>query len=813
MRKHLLLLAALFCIQSVVCAPVSQKQAQKQATQFFSSRGITSIGNVSPVETPETRANGQAPWYAYNAGKNKGFVIISGDDRAVPVLGYSTTGSFSWSSAPEGLKDLLQGYAEEIEWIQKNNVNITKATSTRASSDRNVISPMLQTRWNQGSPYNNACPNFFSNERSVTGCVATAMAQVLYYQYQQYPDKMVKETQAEIPAYQCSTNWRGYGRISVSAIPAGTAIDWSNMLPTYASGASDDQLNAVANLMAMCGASVKMDYRDNRNGGSSASVMSVPQALVNYFGFDESTRYASRSDYSLADWNDLIYNELANGRVVLYGGQSRAGSGHAFVINGYEGDNYFDVNWGWGGMSDGAFLLSVLAPSSTGIGGGTATGGYNMDMSAVINAEPSHNGTKSLGITTRNLSISDNIISLNFANSGLSEGTFDLGFASLNDDGTVTLLNNVTLRLGAVNGSRYEYYTLKYNAANITADGEYRIVAVARRSGDTEWQSLWSSERYLLVTVEGGNVTSIKEMPTNNLTATDMTAGAARATYKLLNVSATINNTGDDRFEGPIYLFASTNEDKGEAVATWSVAIAGRSSANISISWMPETAGTYTLWLCDDNNGQNVLASITGIVIENGEDSRTRIVLTSLNVNNAETQTENTDDDGRSVMHVIGNTIAGTYSIRALAAVDADLYTSLWRYDTAHGSYVEIPRIVGGTRQYNWYILQGSQGAEWSFDFSYDNLSDGKYMLKMAVGTFNTRIYKINPEIWSDDTHCFTIDYATGIKNIKTSNEYVSVYNLQGVRLGHVKSEEVSKYVDSLPSGIYIVNGKKISVK
>lgn len=810
MRRLLLYFLTIFAVQVSWAAPVSQQQASNIARKFLTSKGLRPLLQSAPTFAAPTRGGKAVPWYAYNA-EDKGFVIVSGDDRTAPVLAYSLEGSFSWDTAPENMKAFLQRYANEIAWLQDNNITVNKTKNTRATTDRATIAPMLQTKWDQDEPYNNACPLFFSqsNGRCVTGCVATAMAQVLYYNYQQHPDRMVTATQAEIPAYQCSTNWQGYGHISIDSVPANSPIDWNNMLPEYTSGATDAQTTAIANLMAWCGASIKMNYANNANGGSGTSVASVQQALIKYFGFDASTTYASQSNYSLADWNDLIYNELANNRVVLYGGQSSSGSGHAFVINGYEGENFFDVDWGWGGMSNGAFLLSVLDPSSVGTGGGNVGSGYNQDMDAIINAEPNHNGTQALGLSTRDFSITNNNISVGFMNSGVSDGTFDIGFATRDSDGTLTVLGNRPVRLQTVDGSMISYKTYDLDvSSSLTTDGTYQITPVAKVNGTSEWQDLWSKEHYVQVIVSGGVVTSIMEMPTQHLSASNLVVGPTRITYKLCNISATVSNEDTERFDGALYLFASTTSDKGSAVAIGSASIEAGSSTEVAFSWMPETAGTYTIWLCSDTNGQNVLTSISDIVIEQGTDDRQRIALTALNVNGSDASTEYTDNDGRTVTHVNGNSITGTYTINAVMALDSvDIFPSLFKYDPSTNTYNEVEII-----SYSYSKLTMSQGTSINLDFSFNGLSDGKYMLKIAAGTFNTQSIKIDPEIWSDDSHCYEIGEATAISSISKdyNNKVVNIYNIKGVLIGKTKADEVSTYLHTLPHDVYIVNGKKV---
>jgi hypothetical protein len=144
------------------------------------------------------------------------------------------------------------------------------------------------------------------------------------------------------------------------------------MKDTYASNETGDAADAVATLMKVCGASVGMDYSTAINGGSTSSGANIPNALKNYFTFISPTAtIAERSQYSYRNWIDLIYNELSQGRAIIYSGQS-TGGGHTFVCDGYQDEDYFHINWGWGGKSDSFFKLSALDSKQQGIGGSSS---------------------------------------------------------------------------------------------------------------------------------------------------------------------------------------------------------------------------------------------------------------------------------------------------------------------------------------------------------------------------------------------------------------------------------------------------------
>lgn len=379
-QKMYLAIAMLLCfflmIGKAEANPITKQQAQKNVQSFLEKKGkkfTTGIKDADPTSKDVSDS-----YYIFNVGNNEGFVVAAGDDCVPAILGYADEGNIIIEAIPDNMKSWLQGYADQIAYMKANDLTYRGEIKT----NHTTISPLLTTNWGQDDPYNQQCPDFFDFGKSVTGCVATAMAQVMYYHHA----TSTNQTLAEIPAYQCRTNWNGYGQISVAAVPAGSTIDWDNMIDNYSSASTEVQKTAVANLMAYCGASVEMNYSNGDNGGSGATSAAVPVALKKYFGYSKDTYLEYRDNYSDEEWDNLIYNELSKGNPVYYSGSNNSGGGHAFVCDGYAGDGYYHINWGWQGMSDGNFLLSVLDPDVQGTGGSDA--GYNLGQDALIGAVP-----------------------------------------------------------------------------------------------------------------------------------------------------------------------------------------------------------------------------------------------------------------------------------------------------------------------------------------------------------------------------------------------------------------------------------------
>lgn len=322
---------------------------------------------VSPrFRTTVKGPDGQPAIYVFTYGGEKGFMLVSADDAVAPLLAYSPTNDFPLDSLPEGPRIWMESLGGEIAAARQSG---QRRVATRAQGMEEV-KPLISTRWDQTYPYNSGCP-IVDGRRSVTGCVATAMAQVM--KFWQYP-AVGKGEITYSPETMDEDLYLDFSTVS---------FNWSAMLNSYRGIYSDISAQAVADLMKACGHSVMMRYSPYESGAYSRE---ITNALVNYFGYDQGVDRKKRADYSSqSEWNNLVYGELRQGRPVIYSGQSTAGA-HCFVCDGYDGEGLFHINWGWSGVSDGYFLLDQLNPSTVGTGG--HYGGYNMDQDVIIGITP-----------------------------------------------------------------------------------------------------------------------------------------------------------------------------------------------------------------------------------------------------------------------------------------------------------------------------------------------------------------------------------------------------------------------------------------
>ena len=354
-------------------SPISRQQAQQNALNFLQQRGKTiAITSLRHAPMRATMNDEPQPYYVFNIWNNQGYVIASGDDAAHTILGYSDVGFIDMNDLPCNLQAWLDGYAQQIKYLQEHH-----ATPSRAPKKTDyppAIEPMLTCHWSQRDPYNMYCPiDPTTGTKSLTGCVATAMAQVMYY----HRARSIRQTTIEIPEY--TTRTRG---IHVDAIPAGTVIDWDNMVDNPNSyNTTEVQKQAVANLMKYCGTAVRMDYTSS---GSGSGV--YPYNLVRYFNYSPLTKYINRysDDVTDEEWENLIYSELKNSLPVLYAISDGYGFNHQVVCDGYDGNGYYHINYGWGGSNDGFYLITRADGSMLCDLDDDFVGSWN----ALFNAEP-----------------------------------------------------------------------------------------------------------------------------------------------------------------------------------------------------------------------------------------------------------------------------------------------------------------------------------------------------------------------------------------------------------------------------------------
>ena len=604
MKRYALLFSFLmFCLLIVEANPVTKTQALQEAKQFLLSKGIVMSTTNEAYRSPR-KANARtdnSSLYIYNVGNDQGFVIVSGDDRTEKILGYVDAGSFDESDVPAPLKEWLHGYEKEIEslvTIEQPNVSKRRAIE----KTKKPIPPMTTSNWGHGYPYNSKTP-VFSGENAPTGCSPSIFAQFLYF----YRDKNVKATTAEIPAYTAND-------ISLSAVPAGTKLDWDNMLDeyTYKSGYTTAQREAVANLEFYAGKAMETQYYKST---SLTKTSNFHPALINYFGFDSKIAYIDREYYSVDDWEDVIYNEVANHRPVVYNAFSTS-AGHTLLVDGYDSSGLFHINWGWG-KSNGYFRLSVLNRYHPGSNTFVAVASTYPDRhSALLYAVPASMGcvnTSNYQLNGAITSAYGNTISCKYHNQSGDEGYYQYGIGFVDDNDNVVLVsqfNNYYAYLNHISTAT-RYYTLtetNFQNAGLSY-GTYELVPVYRYREHSEWKACQhESANFAIVNYSASGISSSIHSNFTNITVADIEFVGDGLNNSEQKVEVTLSNNSDEHsYFGKVYLFANTTTTMGDYLKWAAYHVNKSERITIQLPFTPSEAGTYNIWIATDEYGDEII--------------------------------------------------------------------------------------------------------------------------------------------------------------------------------------------------------------
>ena len=595
MKKTILFSVALFTTLLLAARNVTPEEAEQSARQFLSKCHPASrsarIRMAARQPLAITQASDAAAYYVFNVGQDKGYVMISGSDLAPQVLAYATSGSFDQERMPDNMRTWIQGYADQIAYLEKTG---GKYQIPRKVVEHPAISPLLTSKWNQNAPYYNLCPKNASGAQTVTGCVATALAQILNYY------KFPAQTVRPIPSY--TTNTLG---IRIDEAPV-TTIDWANMLDNYTGSETEAQQYAVAMLMKLCGQALLMDYNIASQKGSSAYSSENVNALRNYFGYDPSVRCELRKTYTTDEWDELVYTELANGRPVLYSGQSTSG-GHAFVVDGYSNNGLYHINWGWGGDSDQYFLLSVLNPNNNAaIGSNSSDDGYSIDQEVVVGISCDGQGEASYdalfvedvsldGSTIRTRASADaNFegikVYMNIWNyTGISD-TFLLAASIQNADGSWAVDNVIDPYVHKINNNYMvsdTWLTVSFGAG--LPDGDYYIVPVCTLNGISQWTNCTGSNTQTIRATISGNTLTLTPPTVDLVPSLPSVINAKVGETTELNIPITNYGT---YYNNNLFLLIDNENVVGRMLE-----VLPGETAVWNVDFMPTSLGTQTLQL------------------------------------------------------------------------------------------------------------------------------------------------------------------------------------------------------------------------
>lgn len=591
---------------------ISAETASKNAMAFLrSSQGAANkIRGKAPVKSTDLTLCVEHPnMYVFNVGQSEGFVVASASSLTRPVLCYSTDGQWDEESMQQSLGWLFKQYDAEIAYARQNGVEANGQTIITKSP----IEPLIKTRWDQSVPYNNKLPTFTWGGQTmhvVTGCVATAMGQIM--NYHQWP-KTIKE---KIPGYNHGQLiGDDANEVVMDDIPAGTVIDWEHMNGGQINNSAAE--DAVSDLMKYCGTAVRMYYGEFTSSSHNLSAM---YALKHYFDYDPTIYIAERSNYSYYDWCNMLYEELQAGRPIMYNGQS-VETGHSFIVDGYDGNEMFHFNLGWGDQRSSiyAILSSVGHDSSVNnLNAYDSPDGYVYHQTAMMNVQKS-------GLTQGIYRVSLNgyieaqeenqCVICTYYNNEDEAYTFDLGIGYRDEKGNIQVVKateNVTIEMTSFSSPVFEVSSLSL------PQGTYRLLPIARLSGGkSAWEFVTNELDYQLATVSAqGEVTLTSHQRKTDLKVDEIKFSGHPYADQELYVFCKIKNEGEADYFDKLYFFWNDNPaNKGIDAGhfrLWSHAtINVGGTAPVEFYFTPDKAGEYTVWITTDAEGEHVVGQST----------------------------------------------------------------------------------------------------------------------------------------------------------------------------------------------------------
>lgn len=802
MKKSFTLLSLLLITLVVMADPITPESARRAAAKFLQNQGSQlkneamraprrAMGKMSSTEA--------SPYYVFNADAGKGFVVISGDDCVGEnlVLGYTTSGNFNSRNVPDNIQWWLEEMDIQITSLSKRN---SKAKAVPLHED---IDTLVTALWGQGSdtynpknPYNAFCPTV-DGRLSVTGCSATALAQVLYYH--KWPQEPIAEP---LPGYTTALN------LEVEELPA-ISFDWQNMVDDYTKETTQQQQEAVATLMRYCGQSIQMNYSPD---GSAADYYDVDM-LVTLFGYDQELYSACADNYTVSGWDNLIYNELREGRPIVYGGYS-TGGGHSFVIDGYQvngGTGYYHINWGWRGMDNGYFKIALLDSNAHGTGASSTADGYNYHQEALIGLQPAKGPLVNYGRYLYGNKWNEKIKgipnSIQFINTSYRPGSFVICWAEQGADGELDFHDYVYADTLEMPGYDYKGQT-SWVTAQLSpvflglTPGQHEFVLMNKEVGtDAPWEKLYGPNDYISVLIdeEGQQEDhAIHPLPQLSASATKIQIDGIKQWGLRQDVKVTITNGSEDDYiggvDGVVYKMEGNVLKEVEKVVHTGLMIEGNSTSDIMLPISVRTAGRYILVLTKIDETVNLKdTKYADVKNTPGYIGSKIFTIDELQfVCRDIIYSEETDKEGEQIAYLyfqLANTTGKTYD----STIDAHFYKK-----NAEGEYEKYAFSTGWSIPYIWLKLENNMLRNDYIKLP-DLLEPGEYVVQLWMAN----------DFKSTNDDCYfpfagkfiTVEDKTGIGTLAPalSNDEGDVYDLSG------------RKVNGQPkSGIYIKNGHKV---
>lgn len=855
-NNRLLLFAGSLLMPMVVMAgPRSFQQAKAIAEKQAALLGVT-IDQKAMTKARKQGDKGemnlsQQSYYVFPNANSKGFTIVSGDDRLPEIVGYSSQGSYDENNLPEGFISFMKAYqnlynkvnlgdAEALKNLAEIKAWRNKKNASAASTS--AVAPLLgNIEWDQTSPYNNMCPKYDSVHVAATGCVATAMAQVMAYY--KYP----KQLKADIPGYV--NRWNGIP-MEIPTITREEGIyDWDNMLPKYnkEANATQQQKDAVAKLMYHCGAAVRMSYGPESGAAVSSS------KLAKYFGYDADLMMdLSRSSFTLDKWMQIIDTELAAGRPVLYGGQSSE-NGHQFICDGKDENGLYHINWGWSGNQNAYFDLSILNPEKGGTGSGSAADGFNRYCTMTIGIAPDNGVVDAPLAQIPSISVlydADYVVitkgtrksksdkfeftqQVTFVNQVKQAFKGFLGLGILQKDGSYKLVSDK--KYVSFDGKREDGMMSsldpKLTVNEAFEVGKTPVYAIYSTDGKTwEKADYMNGNAPLVVKATDYELSLASALNAQLKLESEQLKTGAKSTFQV-----TLSNDCDFEYQGIVNVFSDMIAEKPSALVTdIFVSVPAHGTITRSFELLPKKAGDLYLWLDDAMACVNVGGTKAGMnlidaqkfTVEQGEVPTIYLVEASTNAEPELYETELAYFGGKLVRapRVNDDKAVFTYKIQndgpactinmGFAAVSGDDPEPIFRYsieDVALAGNGEVTTFTKTVtpEEIGSHSICGSMMA-----ISSSQLVDfptylSPYILYYVEPIDNYQGFSMKPAMQL----VYVSGTSAGLSHIeKDASGFWDVYTLSGQKVKSVAAGSDLQRL-GLPAGIYVVNHQKILVK
>ena len=617
MKKLLFLLLAFMSTIAVNAEQVSRQQALQKAQLFMPGKQFGEARSFARTGSPVDKE----PFYIFNAEGKNGFVIISGDDRTPSILGYAEQGSLEEDRLPDNMKWWLDNLARQIEAL---GTSLKPANVTSTRSGMTAIAPLIQTEWNQGAPYNYMCPDgdyrdkgddgYDATNLCVTGCVATAMAQVLYYW--KWPNQCAAIDSYGLGYYD--ENWNFVETNRVKGIPA-TTFKWNVMKTKYGYQETGEAADAVAELMRYCGQAVRMGYGVGASGANLS-----PSDLASVFNYSTNIRELDRDSYTTAQWEALVYGELSaeHPRPVLYSGRTSGNAGHQFIIDGYDGNGLFHMNWGWG-YSGSYSVLSLADPNTEhGIGGSSNNGAFQYEQDALFGVKPAEVGevmvpvlygklgdflTKTYNRTGTDVDFTDVTLKATVGSRYVvtPETTLDVqvGWGLYQDDQFISCLASGTKTLPQRSSYSFTNEQTSSFGKNLAA-GKYQLTQIYRFSDSEAWKRCENYGTNSLVAEISATSLTVRKPALDNVsfTVNSITMSEQPEVGSAMDIVVNVTNTGETSKIILNMWIQKSGAGSWTNIAQGDFNVDPGTSKDIQMGYTPTEAGTFTLKATDSSD-------------------------------------------------------------------------------------------------------------------------------------------------------------------------------------------------------------------